>query len=144
MPPKPPQFFCIRKLRVIVFFITLIIVLSSLASLSVNLNIQAESFILGGSATYIYDAGNERVRSVRLNVSGDDVTGAQATCRKVKTDRGIYAVSVTFSNGVESRSGQATVYQDKGVEYFTVPVTFDSPISYYPNPSVSAECWKVS
>jgi hypothetical protein len=144
MPPKPPQFFCIRKFRVIVFFITLIIVLSSLASLSVNLNLQAESFILGGSATYTYDAGNERVRSVRLNVSGDDVTGAQATCQKVTKDEGYYAVSVTFSNGVESRSGQATVYQGRGVEYFTVSIVFSSPISYYPNPSVSAECWKVS
>jgi len=43
----------------------------------------------------------------------------------------------------ESRIGQVTVYQPKGVTTFTVFVTFNPPISYYPSPSASGDCRKV-
>ena len=142
MPPKPPHIF--YKPRIIIYVIIFMFMLFSLTAYSVNLNIQAESFIIGGSAEYHFDdAGREKIRSVRLITSGDDVDGVEATCVKFKNDAGNYAVSITFSNGVEERSGQVVVPQGTGVEYFTVKISFKPPISYYPSPRISGECWKV-
>jgi hypothetical protein len=145
MPPGKPPIFYIpgRWIRIIILLMALALTLSSLAAYSTSLSLQAEGFILGRSATYSYDAGNERIRSIRLALSGDYVTGAQAVCEKFVSDYGNYTVSATFSNGAESRAGQVTVYQPKGVTTFTVSVTFNPPISYYPSPSVSGDCRKV-
>jgi hypothetical protein len=145
MPPGKPPIFYIpgRWIRIIILLMALALTLSSLAAYSTSLSLQAEGLVLGRSATYSYDAGNERVRSIRLTLSGDYVTGAQAVCEKVKNDSGNYTVSVIFSNGAESGAGQVTVYQPKGVTTFTVSMTFNPPISYYPSPSISGDCRKV-
>jgi len=142
MPPKPPHIF--YKPRIIIYVIIFMFMLFSLTAYSVNLNIQAESFIIGGSAEYNFDdAGREKIRSVRLITNGDNVVGVEATCVKFKNDEGNYTVSVTFFNGVEERSGKDVVPQGKGVESFTVTIYFEPPISYYPYPRISGECWKV-
>jgi len=140
MPPKPPHIF--YKPRIIIYVVIFMLMLFSLTAYSVNLNIQAESFIIGGSAEYNFDAGREKIRSVRLITKEDDVVGVEATCVKPLWEAGLYAVSITFSNGVEERSGQVVVYQDIKVEYFTVTIYFERSISYYPSPSISGECWK--
>jgi hypothetical protein len=140
MPPKPPHIF--YKPRIIIYVVIFMLILFSLTAYSVNLNIQAESLIIGGSAEYNFDAGTEKIRGVRLITDGDDVDGVNATCVKPPEDEGNYAVSITFFNGVEGRSGQVVVSQGKGVKSFTVTIYFD-PISYYPSPRISGECWKV-
>ena len=144
MPPgKPPIFYPRGRGPGIIILLTLLaLMLLSLAAYSTALDVRAEGFIIGRSAAYSYDAGAERVRDMRLILSGDHVTGAQVTCQKPKNDAGNYAVSATFSNGAESRSGQVTVYQGRGVEFFTVTIALD-PISYYPSPSASGDCWRV-
>ncbi len=139
-PLKHPSFFYNLKLILLITFISILII--SYSSYSVNLFLNSQNIVRGGLAEYVYDSGDERVRSTQLLFSGDAVTGVTVTCSKPIGATGYYIVSVRFSNGLESVSKSITVYQGRGSS-FTVTIYFDRPINYYPSPKLEAEVYRV-